>query len=239
MSRPANRKWLKWLLTTAAPWAFALSILLVVAKTGWETWKLMVTNNSFKGICLALHQYHEQNGCFPPHLVRNGDGTATHSWRSLVHPYRVRQVYENRDHGLPDDHVYRFTEAWNSPHNHDVGRLRDGTNPAYDLLAVVGPGTVWEDGRTCRLKDIDDGTPNTLLAIAIPQVGIGWREPRDAVFDGKSVWVEVNGVQKSLAGIPCFLLMADSTVRYVRNGLSEESLVALVTIDAGDDPGRF
>lgn len=76
-------------------------------------------------------------------------------------------------------------------------------------------------------------------AIAIPQVGIGWHEPRDAVFDGESVWIEVHGVPKSLAGLPCFLLMAGSTVHYVKDGLSEESLAALVTINAGDDRHDF
>ncbi len=133
--------------------------------------------------------------------MRGEDGRAEHSWRSLIHPYRVRAIYPRDEGGPPDDRVYRFSEAWNSPHNLEVGRWKAGTNPDYDLLAVTGPGTVWEEGRSCRWKDITDGTSNTVLAIAIPSVGIGWHEPRDAVFDGESVFVEVNGVRNSLAGI--------------------------------------
>ncbi len=132
----------------------------------------------------------------------------------------MRAVYSHQGGELPDDRVYRFSEAWGSEHNLEVGRWKGGTNPAYDLLAVVGPGTVWEEGRSCHRKDIKDGPSNTLLAIAIPSVGFGWHEPRDAVFDGESVFVETNGVRKSLAGIPCFLLLADSSVRYVKDGLS-------------------
>jgi len=225
-------------LLTAAPVALLLSLPVVMAMSGWDTWKLMTTHNCFKGISVALHEYHDEYGCFPPVVVRGEDGRAEHSWRSLIHPYRVRAVYPRDEGGPPDDRVYRFSAVWDSPHNLEVGRWKGGTNPAYDLLAVVGPGTVWEEGGTCRWKDVTDRTSNTLLAIAVPSVGIGWHEPRDAVFDGESVWGEVDGVQKSLAGIPCFLLLTDGNIRYV-DGLSEASLAALVTIDAGDDPGSF
>ena len=210
-----------------------------MAMSAREAWRWKMTHNCLRGMVLAIDQYHEDFGCLPPSVVRNEDGRARHSWRSLVHPYRVRAVYSREGGDPPVDCVYRFSEVWNSGHNLEVGRWKGGTNPAYDLLAVVGPGTVWEEGRSCRRMDIKDGTSNTLLAIAIPSVGIGWHEPRDAVFDGESVFVEADGVRKSLAGIPCFLLLADSSVRYVKDGLSEKSLVALVTIDADDDPGDF
>ncbi len=238
MSNSVGRERLKSVLI-AAPWAFVLSIPVMMAMAGWDAWRWRMTHQCLKGISLAVSQYHDEFGCFPPSIVRDNDGCAVHSWRSLIHPYRVRGIYSRQEGGPPDDHVYRFSEAWNSSHNLEVGRWRSGTNPAYDLLAVVGLGTIWEEGRTCSVKDVIDGNSSTLLAIAIPQVGIGWHEPRDAVFNGESISVEVNGVRKSLAGIPCFVLLADGNIRYAKEGLSEEMLVALATIDAGDDSGGF
>lgn len=79
MSSSSGRDYLKSFLV-AAPWAFLLSVAVVSGLTGWDTWKLMVTTSGFKGISLALHQYHEEHGCFPPSVVRGEDGQALHSW---------------------------------------------------------------------------------------------------------------------------------------------------------------
>ena len=46
-------------------------------------------------------------------------------------------------------------------------------------VAVVGPRTIWPDGKTTRMSDIIDGTSNTLLIVEVHNSGIHWMEPRD------------------------------------------------------------
>ena len=57
---------------------------------------------------MAVANYHETFGSFPPAFVNGPDGTPWHSWRVLILPYLQQQkLYES----------YNFAEPWNGPNN--------------------------------------------------------------------------------------------------------------------------
>ena len=134
-------------------------------------------------IALALHQYHQDFGCFPPAFLADSRGRPMHSWRILVlasADYPARSIYES----------YRFDEPWNSPTN---SRLAVGMAEFYqcpcdqdrpgsiftNYVAIVGPGTIFQGDQPVALSDIHDGASDTLMVVEIADSNISWMEPRD------------------------------------------------------------
>jgi len=131
---------------------------------------------------LALRNYHEIHGSFPPAYVADADGKPMHSWRVLILPYLDKKEIFDR---------YRFDEPWNSAHNQELARseacthfrcpsrTRNPLAPTTDYVLVVGQGTAFPGTATTSLSDFEDGPENTILVAEINNSDIQWMEPRD------------------------------------------------------------
>jgi Protein of unknown function (DUF1559) len=96
---------------------------------------------------LAVANYHETYGCFPPAYVTDRDGKPIHSWRVLILPFLEQQELYS---------AYNFAERWNGPNNRNltsrVGSiyLRSGLESdqihTTSFVAVVGPQTAVRTG---------------------------------------------------------------------------------------------
>src|SRR5690349_21111160 len=65
-------------------------------------------NCNLKQIGLALHNYHDTYGSFPPAYVADAEGRPMHSWRVLILPFiDCNDLYKE----------YNFSEPWSSPDN--------------------------------------------------------------------------------------------------------------------------
>lgn len=132
-----------------------------------------------------------------------------------------------------------FTKPWDDPANLVVEKRYSLTRFPYQFLAIVGPGAAWDAAGVRSLRDFKDGSSQTVLAIALRETDIPWYQPRDAYFDGQTLWLgDPADNRKVPISEDIFLLMASGEVQYRAKGLSEEELRALITIDAGDDPGH-
>ena len=137
-----------------------------------------------KAIGLALHQYHDNHGSFPPAYVVDADGKRLHSWRVLILPELGFDALYAR---------YRFDEPWDGPHNatlihemppvfgcpSDSSRLPGTTN----YSAIVGAVTMWPEQFAATIHMITDGTSNTLMVIETRDLDAKWTEPRDLTFE--------------------------------------------------------
>lgn len=74
-------------------------------------WSRRKCLNNLHMFGLALHNYHDRYGSFPPAVVLDEHGNAAHSWRTILLP--------DVD-AMPLYRQYRFDEPWNSPHNRDI-----------------------------------------------------------------------------------------------------------------------
>ena len=195
--------------------------------------------NNLKLIGLALHNYHDQHGCFPPPFLADDQDRPIHSWRVLLLPYLEQEVvYEQ----------YRFDEPWDGPNNGKLAELaipaftcpdaRGETSTMTSYLAVIGPETAWPGAnQSTVLADCLDGTANTLLVVEVADSGIHWMEPRDlhvlqmAPAVNPKAGQGISGPHRRGA----WVCMADGSVRFLPESISREELEALLTI-AGAEP---
>jgi hypothetical protein len=138
--------------------------------------------NNLKSIGLALHNYYDTYGSFPPPYLPDKEGRPMHSWRVLILPYLDQQaLYE----------AYDFDEPWDGPNNrklaesmpvcyacpaHDPATLAPG-HTCYH--AVTGGETAWSEDQPRIFKDFPDGTSHTILVLEGSH-DIPWMAPIDA-----------------------------------------------------------
>ncbi|MBN1911315.1 MAG: DUF1559 domain-containing protein [Pirellulales bacterium] len=201
--------------------------------------------HQLKEIALGLRSYHDKYGVFPPPYVADAQGKPMHSWRVLILPFvGMDSVYN----------VYRFDEPWDSKNNKKLADMMslyyacpgkyDDTPPWTDYVALIGPGTMWEEGRACKLEDITDGPKRTLMIVEMADSGIPWNAPFDVPLK------EVLAIDPELAKtIRSYHLskyadepqpmgnvaFADGHVDCVPGPLTPENFKALVTIAGGEN----
>jgi prepilin-type processing-associated H-X9-DG protein len=140
--------------------------------------------NHLKRLALAMHNYHDAYGAFPPAYIADQEGKPIHSWRVLLLPYLDhRDLYE----------LYHFDEPWNGPNNQrlaarmppEFGCPADTAARAAETsyFVVVGPKTIFPGTTTVPINDIPDGTTYTILLVEAVNSGINWLEPRDLTYD--------------------------------------------------------
>lgn len=192
-------------------------------------------------LLMALHNYHDTYGSFPPAYLADADGKPMHSWRVLVLPFLDEADVYRR---------YRFDEPWNSPHNAALAKLVPGSifhcpdspdlddTTLTDYVVIVGPDTVFPGPLTTSLNDFHDGTDNTILVAEIARSDIHWMEPRDLSTDQMSF--QVNDPQRpsisSLHPLGPGVIFADSIGAYrLGPSIRPTTLKALTTIN-GSEP---
>lgn len=154
-------------------------------------WKYQVSEHkgAMKGMCssriktlaLALQNYRQAYGVFPPAYVASDDGTPMHSWRVLILPFLERDDYYRR---------YDFSQPWNSPENLELARSHPevgrefqcpadlgGSEGWTSYVAIVGPDTLWPGSESVSPKE--PPSPTSILLMETTQSGIHWMEPRD------------------------------------------------------------
>jgi len=193
------------------------------------------SSNNLKQLGIALHNYHDVYGCFPPAVVRDADGNPLYSGRVLLLPF------------LAQEHIYRsfdLTEAWDSPRNEAISHMSvnvfmDPSSSARDQASrtdyffVTGKGTMFEDGKNIQLTDILDGTSNTIAMVEARGKSKSWAEPGDIDLSFPQPLPEGNHSNGNL------VLFADGSVRMLPKNLSPTEVRSMATIAGIEPPGSL
>lgn len=216
--------------------AVLVAFLLPATRSARPAARRTQCRNNLKQIGLALHNYHDAYGAFPPAYTVDADGKPLHSWRILILPYLDQKpLYDRID----------LSKPWDDPVNADVFKLRvhayacpsniDPDKTTY--LAVVTSRSALRVGASCAIRDINDGIANTLVVIeADLNHAVPWMAPQDAdepviaAFIGKSKHVHVSGGHA---------LFGDGSTRLLSSNIPAQTLQALTTIDGGEKLGDF
>lgn len=152
-------------------------------------------HNNLRQLSMALENYHQTHGCFPPPYLADKDGKPMHSWRVLILPY-IEQ--------WPLWKSYRFDEPWNGPNNRRLAMPLyvyrcpadgSGTPTTTSYVMVTGPGTASEE----MVKN-GHAQPNRILLAEVVDSGIEWMEPRDLTLEEARAGINPSGA-KGISGL--------------------------------------
>jgi beta-lactamase regulating signal transducer with metallopeptidase domain len=200
------------------------------------------TVNHLKQLALAMHNYHDKNGHFPPAAPMGPDGKTPHSWRIELLPFLNRQALYDQ---------YRMDEPWDSENNKKVlEQMPEEFSSPFDNVnsknsgyyVLVGPGTVFDGPKGIAIQDINDGTSNTLMIVEAKR-DIPWTKPEDIPFDPKKPLPQLGGfVLGQFTGA-----LADGSVRsysikkvkdVLRLLIIRDDMQVINFNDLGPDPNR-
>jgi hypothetical protein len=188
--------------------------------------------NNLKQIGLAMHNYHDAIGMFPPAATIDKKGKPLLSWRVAILPY-VEQaaLYEK----------FKHDEPWDSDHNKKV--MEENPMPAVFRLpgddddksrdthcqVFTGEGAMFEAGMALKIQNIPDGTSNTLM-VGLAAKAVPWTKPGDIEFDAKQDPRKLLLFTNDKTSVA----FADGSVRMLKKSMAEETWKALITRAGGE-----
>ena len=205
---------------------------------------------------LAMHNYHDQYGSLPPAFVLGPDGRKWHSWRVLLLPFlEERELYEEYRFDEPWDGpnnrklLSKMPQIFGCPSRPRevqsatvlaIGVLAcsDGPGPSVangytSYAAVFGADCAFRGDRPVTIKEISDGTSNTLLIGECTRTKIPWTKPDDVYIELHPVLGDADGFSGPHEGGVHFL-MADGAVRFVNLTTAQAIVDALFTRNGGE-----
>lgn len=191
-----------------------------------------VVKNHLKQLALAMHNYHDVNKHFPPAAIRDAQGRPLLSWRVMLLPYLDQNdLYQQ----------FHLDEPWDSEHNKSLiakmpdvyapssAQLREQGKTTY--LAPVGKQTIFGSKEGVPIRDITDGTSNTILIVdADAGQAVVWTKPDDLNVDGVDAKQALFGTRKE--GFNC--AYADGSAQFLGPELDSAKLHALLTYNGGE-----
>jgi hypothetical protein len=191
-----------------------------------------VIKGHLKALSNAMHNYHDMYRHFPSAAIRDPQGRPLLSWRVGLLPL------------LGEDELYKqfhLDEPWDSAHNKpliakmpevftpDSPKLREEGKTT--LLVPVGKQTIFGPKDGVRIRDITDGTTNTILIVNADWArGVEWTRPEDLNVDGVDAKRILFGSRKD--GFAA--AFADGSVRFIGPNFSSDLLHALLTRNGGE-----
>ena len=185
--------------------------------------------NNCKQIGLAMHNYHDVTKAFPKQAITDKDGKPLLSWRVAILPY------------IDEDALYKqfhLDEPWDSPHNKAlISQMpKIYACPSHDLppgtttyRAPAGPDTIFEPGKATALKNILDGTSNTIMVVESTEP-VEWTKPEDIDYRPADPTAMVGSKHANGYNV----LFADGSVRFFNIRTSRELLKALFSKSGGE-----
>jgi hypothetical protein len=142
------------LVTIFTIFVVTLLVFSLIWRSAWKfhdpaAERTAACKTNLKRLGLALHNYHDDHGSFPPPYIADKAGRPMHSWRVLLLPYLSESAEQQTV--LRE---YRFDESWDGPHNrklHDltlkVFRCPSDASPATETTYVAVVGATRPPGR--------------------------------------------------------------------------------------------
>ena len=218
-----------------------IALLLPAVQQAREAARRSQCKNNLKQIGLALHNYHDVYGSFPPAYVADENGEPMYSWRVLILPYLDQQaLYDSFD----------LSQPWDAPPNIDLldrmpavfrcpshGDEEDEGGITH-YAGVTGENTIFQGAEPVQIADVTDGTSNTIMVGEVAYAGIAWTAPVDINIEDNPDIGDPDGFSSDHVGGVHFL-MTDGAVRFVSENIDSQTLENLYLRNDGNAIGGF
>lgn len=201
--------------------------------------------SNVKYLLLAMHNFEFQTGRFPPAVT----GNVTVSWRVRLLPL----LGENWQFKCYDQ-----SKAWDATANRPVGQTlitsmicpanyypQDDNQRWFTAYSMPSsPRSIGESAEGISLKEISDGSSNTVLLVEACGAQIVWTEPREVdVASGFDFGINSNGARPRTSGSlmssyhrgGAFVGMADGSAKFMSQETDLSVVKAMLTIDGKED----
>ncbi|MBN2580113.1 MAG: DUF1559 domain-containing protein [Pirellulales bacterium] len=219
---------------------FFTALTLPAIQAAREAARRAACTNNLKQIGMAMHNYYDQHGTFPPAFSTDKDGKPLLSWRVLLLPYMEEETLYQQ---------FNLDEPWDSPHNLALASqmpqvyrcLSDPAPPGVTSYAMlVGPHAISDGPHGRKISEIWDGLSNTVMVIEVSGANINWTEPRDIdvqQFSGAST-LQSASIESNHPGV-VNTLFGDGSVQSLPKDLDPKEFESLTTVDGGEPANRF
>ncbi len=210
-----------------------VGLMLPAVQAAREAARRMQCSNNLRQIALAMHNYHDYYKTFPPAYTTDSSGKPLHSWRTLLLPYiEQNNLYSQIDLSKPwDDPVnLPFSQIIIPVYACPSGHTDSPEKTSYQV--VVDPSSIFPGAKGTQLRQITDGTSNTLMVIETEsENAVPWMSPDDtdmATYLTLGKTIRPNHTGGSQAAF------ADGSVKFISNTVTPATAQALITKGGGE-----
>jgi len=214
-----------------------VALLLPAVQQAREAARMTQSKNNLKQVGLAAHNFHDTYNHFPPFVGDGSDDsnvTAPLSFHTAILPF-VEQaaLYQSIDTQIPwDDPANR------APYSASIATYLSPQFPdqrapnGYGLTHYAPNSRLIEAGPGLQIREITDGSSNTVLAGSINAAFPAWGDPANSRDPANGFGGGSNAFGGGTSGT--LLLMADGSVRRVGTEVSPEIAAALGSPAGGE-----
>jgi hypothetical protein len=188
------------------------------------------SGNNLRQIGLGLVKYMDEHGHFPTAAICDKNDKPLLSWRVAILPFLdAGDLYKE----------FRLHEPWDSKHNKTLLAKMPAVYKAPGIITrkphgtyyqvIVGQGAMFDGLIELHIRDVHDGTANTILAVEA-QRPVPWTKPEDLKYDADKPLPKLGGVFTD--GFTFFTV--DGTLHFCRNGFDERKMRAAITRAGGE-----
>ena len=192
--------------------------------------------NNLKQIGLAMHNHHDVYKAFPGAYIADKEGKPLLSWRVKILPFvEASPLYDQ----------FRLDEPWDSEHNKKlIARMpsvyrspQSKAGPGMTTyLTVRGKDTMFPGAKAIGIRDITDGTSNTIMAVeATDEAAVIWTKPDDFQPNANNPFKGLVGPRSE----GFLALLGDGSVRFIGRSIDPEVLRRLFERNDGEAVPEF